>query len=151
MYKISTRTIEPQAIASIRTTCAPAEIGGTLRQIIPEVWGYLKQQGADAVGPPFTRFHGFADTAVELEAGFPVKATIDGDGRVEPGELPGGLVACTDHIGPYDKLPDAHDAIDAWIKENNHESNGLQWEVYWDDPGEVPPVSLRTELLWPIK
>ena len=61
-------------------------------------------------------------------------------------------MATTVHMGPYDRLPDAHDALHVWLRENARDSAGPQWEVYWTDPGLEPdPSKWKTELMWPIK
>lgn len=137
---------------AIRTTCRAVEIGGILREILPEVWGYVESHELKPVGPPFTRFYSYVDGVVDLEGGIPVENTADGEGRVKPSELPGGTVATTIHTGPYEKLPEAHDALHGWMREHKKESAGSQWEFYITDPGEEPdPARWKTELIWPIR
>lgn len=151
-YEIVVKELEPQPIVSIRTRCHAAEIGATLAAILPEVWAYLRKQNVYPIGPPFTRYHGYTENQVDIEGGMPVARALPGEGRVVAGELPGGTVATTVHLGPYEKLPEAHDALHLWIKENAKETAGPQWELYWTDPGKEPdPAKRRTELIWPIK
>jgi effector-binding domain-containing protein len=89
---------------------------------------------------------------VDIEGGMPVKTQLSGSGRIVAGELPGGKVATTIHTGPYEKLPEAHDALHAWIQEKDVTSAGPQWECYLTDPGKEPdPNKRQTELLWPIE
>jgi effector-binding domain-containing protein len=77
---------------------------------------------------------------------------LPGEGRIISGTLPGGPVATTVHLGPYDKLPDAHDALHIWLEEHHKHSAGPQWELYWTDPGLEPdPNKWKTELMWPIE
>jgi effector-binding domain-containing protein len=123
-----------------------------LQEILPEVWKYLQRSGVEPSGPPFTRYHGFKDDQVDLEGGMPVAKPVDGEGRVVPGELPGGMVVTTVHYGPYEKLPEAHDALHVWLRGQDKETNGPQWEFYWTDPGVEPdPYKRKTELVWPIR
>lgn len=151
-YEIELQEIEPQPVVSIRTTCKPAEIGPILGEILPEVFVYLDRNGIRPVGPPFTRYHGYTEENVDLEGGFPVAKPQPGAGRIESGELPGGTVARTIHLGAYEKLPEAHDALHRWIKEAGKEPVGPQWECYVTDPGKEPdPAKRKTELLWPVK
>jgi len=151
-YDIELKDLEPQAMVSIRTRCHAAEIGATLGELLPEVWAYLRKQGVYPSGPPFTRYHGFEDNQVDLEGGMPVSDPMPGEGRIVAGELPGGSVLSTIHMGPYEKLPEAHDALHVWIRENNMETAGPQWEFYWTDPGQEPnPKKRKTELIWPVK
>lgn len=151
-YEITVKELKPQPILSIRTKCRVAEIGPVLKEILPEVFSYLDKRGVRPSGPPFTRYHSYDGTQCELEAGFPVAELQSGEGNITAGELPGGAIASTVHVGPYEQLPNAHDAIDAWIHENKKNSRGPQWESYVTDPGREPdPFKRETELLWPIE
>jgi effector-binding domain-containing protein len=151
-YEIEIRTVTPQHVVSIRTKCHVAELGAMLSEILPEVWRYIRKSGVAPSGPPFTRYHGFDDDRVDIEGGLPVPMPLAGEGRIVAGTLPGGPVATTIHFGPYDKLPDAHDALHVWIHEQHKNSAGPQWELYWTDPGLEPdPSKWKTELMWPIE
>ena len=56
------------------------------------------------------------------------------------------------HVGPYDKLPEAHERIEAYLKENGLERRGAFWEEYWTDPGMEPdPSKWRTRIVTPVK
>ena len=108
--------------------------------------------GVYPVGPPFGRFHEYQPDHVSIEGGVPVAKPIVGSGRVSASELPGGQVAVTWHVGPYDTLSEAYSAFASWIKEQNREPGGASWEVYWTDPAEVPdPSTWKTELIWPLR
>jgi effector-binding domain-containing protein len=151
-YEIVVKEIDPQPVVSIRTKCHAAVIGSTLAEILPEVFRYLRKHDVWPSGPPFTRYHGFSETEVDIEGGMPVQTRLSGSGRIVAGELPGGRAVTTVHTGPYEKLPDAHDAVHAWIQEKKFTSAGPQWECYLTDPGKEPDPSKRqTELVWPIE
>jgi effector-binding domain-containing protein len=151
-YEIEVKDLKPQPTVSIRTRCKVAEIGPVLREILPEVFHYLDKKGVRPSGPPFTRYHDYDGTDCDIEAGFPVPDPQPGEGNVAAGELPGGEVLTTVHVGPYELLPEAHDVLDAWIRKNKKQSRGAQWESYITDPGTEPdPFKRETELLWPIE
>lgn len=148
-YEIIER--EAQPVASIRLKCKANEISATLAEIFPEVMQHLNATGAKMVGAPFSRYHSFGDTEVDLEAGIPVSKPFTEKGRVKNSELPAGKAVTAWHIGPYDKLGEAHKALSAWLTANKLESRGGPWEVYWTDPGMVPDSSKwRTQLFMPI-
>lgn len=141
-----------QRVASIRHITVPAEIGPTLGTLLPEVFAYLDGEGIKPSGPPFVRYHEFRPDRIDLEAGFPIAALPKPKGRVGIGELPGGRMATTTHIGPYETLNQAYDALIAWIKAQGHQVAGAPWDIYWTDPGQVPdPSQWRTEVRWPIQ
>ena len=66
-------------------------------------------------------------------------------------ELPGGEFAVRVHRGPYEELPVAYHALHAWVQEHGHEEAGAVREVYRNDPADVAPAELLTELLLPIR
>ncbi|MBD3334216.1 MAG: AraC family transcriptional regulator [Candidatus Eisenbacteria bacterium] len=150
-YKIEIKTIETQAMVSIRATTRPEDIGATLETILPEVWRHLQDLGMDPAGPPFTRYCEFEQDRVGLEAGFPVTTPLGSEGRIADGHLPGGKVAVTWHVGPFHRLREAYTALEAWLREERIDPTGPPWEVYWTDPGTEPdPDKLRTEIFLPI-
>jgi len=74
-----------------------------------------------------------------------------GDG-VRIDGLPGGEVAMTVHVGPYEGLGQASNAIQAWIGENSLTPAGAPWEVHITDPMATPSTAgWRTEVYWPVR
>lgn len=65
-------------------------------------------------------------------------------------ELPGGPMAWLTHRGSYEELGVAYHALHAWVQEHGHEPRGLVREVYLNDPADVPPEALLTELWLPV-
>jgi predicted transcriptional regulator YdeE len=59
---------------------------------------------------------------------------------------PAGTVATAVHIGPYNQMHPAHNAIHQWAKENNQPLAGPSWEIYghWTDD----PAALRTDIYY---
>ena len=61
-------------------------------------------------------------------------------GEVEVGSTPSGRAAHTIHIGPYDTLPAAFDAIRDWAAREDVRLGDTGWEVYGDwteDPNQL--------------
>lgn len=151
-YRIETKEVKPQPVMSARVTCRVGEVGPLLKQSLLEVYAHLEKHGARPNGPPFTRYHGYTGTQVDFEAGYPVAAPVPAGEGISAGELPGGTVVCTVHVGPHEDLPKAHDAIDVWMREKGKVSRGDQWEYYWTVPDEwTDRGTFKTELLWPVK
>lgn len=102
-------------------------------------------------GPAFTRYHGI-DEQIDLEVGFPVVEPVAGEGEIEAGELPGGAVIKTVHRGAYEGLMEAGDALDRWLRENDREARGPNWEVYPVHAGTADdPSELETDVVKPIR
>lgn len=92
------------------------------------------------------------DRRFEVEAGFPVTAPITASGEVHPSALPGGPVATTIHIGPYDEMEPAYRALAEWIAEHGGEPAGDAWENYFSGPVSQPdPATWRTEIVQPYR
>jgi len=110
-------------------------------------------------GPPFVRYHTFGETETDLETGVPVFEAAAGEGRIVPGELPGGAAISAWHLGSHDRLGEAYGRLDTRLKEHGREADGAAWEVYWwIDPGlELDPASWpapskwRTQLVQPTR
>jgi effector-binding domain-containing protein len=153
-YEIEEQTIDARHTATIRFTTPPGPaMGAKLAEVLPEVRKHLEDVGAQVTGAPFSLYRGMSNGTFDLEAGWPVAAPIEPSGRVLPGTLPGGNVAVTWHVGPYDTLGNAFMALDAWRKARGHASDGPDgaWEMYWSDPAEEPdPRKWRTEVVWPL-
>jgi effector-binding domain-containing protein len=152
VYQIETKEMQPQAILSIRATTTQAGLGEFFMRAYPEVLGFMQSKGVQPAGPPFARYFKFSDEEVDVEGGVPVSGTIDTAGDVVAGEIAGGRVASTMHLGPYEKLSEAYSAIEGFIKENGLKAAGPPMEIYWSDPQEEKnPSKLQTEVIWPIK
>jgi effector-binding domain-containing protein len=65
-------------------------------------------------------------------------------------ELPGGAFAHLLHEGPFETLGLAYHALHAFAQERGHERRGPMREIYVNDPAEVPPEEIRTEVWLPI-
>jgi len=57
-----------------------------------------------------------------------------------------GEVAMAVHVGPYDQLRRAHDAIHAWRAETGRAFAGTSWEIYGD--GSDDPSKLETTVCY---
>jgi effector-binding domain-containing protein len=151
-YEVSSQERAPQPAAVCAATLAVDELPAWLGTALGTVAGYLPAHRSFPVGPPFARYHRLADGRFDVEAGFPVPATIEDSVQVHPVLLPGGSVASTVHVGPYDEMVPGYHALEAWITERGGELAGDPWEVYLSDPGAQPdPATWRTEIVQPYR
>lgn len=128
-----------------------AELKDAFMQLLPATFQYVTSHGGQPLGPPFGRYHHFEPEKVDLEAGIVVKTPMAAGMGVSPGEIPGGLYASVEHVGPYEQLMNAWQAIGDYISANNLQIIGAPLELYWTDPGEEPdPSKWRTEIVYPI-
>lgn len=151
-YMIETRMLVEQDTAVEYATLTAVEIGPWLQRAFGEVATYLERKGAGPAGLAFARYHPTGDGRFEVEAGFPASTPTNGEGDVEPSDLPAGPAAVTVHIGPYDTIEPAHAALRNWVREQHGEPVGDAWEVYSSDPDvDHDPASRRTEVVQPYR
>jgi AraC family transcriptional regulator len=73
------------------------------------------------------------------------------DGLVEQ-RVPGGRYACTTHLGPYTQLGDTWARfMGQWLPQSGERlGDGVTYEIYVNNPTEVPPEKLHTDLYVPL-
>lgn len=150
-YDIRAIELEPVQTAVVRGRVPVDDISTWLPAAYNEVFRVLAQQAIKPIGPPFARYV-LGSGVFEMEAGAPVGVPVRADGRVQPGDLPGGRAASTTHVGPYDALGDAVAALTAWIRSEGAEPTGAHWEIYYSDPVLEPdPSRFRTTVVMPLQ
>ncbi len=135
-YEIHATEASPLPTAVMRTTLDVGEVGPWLTQVYSTVAAVLAAQGTAPAAPPFARYQILEHGRFDVEAGFPVSTSIAPEGEVFPSSLPGGSVATTTHVGPYDELESAYSALESWVSEHGGEPAGDPWESYLNDPGD---------------
>jgi effector-binding domain-containing protein len=83
-----------------------------------------------------------------MHADFGVEVTREfaGSGEVRPVRTPGGEAAVVRHVGPYDRLAEAHRAIHEWVRESGRAPAGTSWEIYGD--WNEDPAKLETWVMY---
>jgi effector-binding domain-containing protein len=153
-YEVTTRELAPQPMISIRTHTPIAKMPEVFGQAFGEMFGYLGEIGVGPAGAPFAVYHDteMKEDDVDVEICVPVAEQVGSRGQVSASELPGGLAACTLHVGPYSEVGPAYQALMTWIQEHGHEIAGPSHEVYLVSFGQTQdPAQFRTEIVFPIR
>jgi effector-binding domain-containing protein len=119
---------------------------------LPEVFGWLAARGIAPAGPPFFRYLVIdMEHELDVEAGVPVAAPVDGEGEVLADVLPAGRYAVTTHVGHPDELIAVTGAFldratAAGLSWDATETDrGTRWgcrlEVLHTDPAEEPDMN----------
>ncbi len=115
---------DAQPYAAIKSLATMQELGTVLPGFIPEVAGWLAQRGTAPSGAPFFKYNVIdMERQLEVEVGWPITSSLDGDERVLVGVLPAGRYAVALHHGHPDGLIDAVAALLNWA-----ENQGLVWD-----------------------
>jgi effector-binding domain-containing protein len=107
--------------------------------------------GVQPSGPPFVAFHSMDMQDLDIEIGFPFAQELKGEGEVLAGEIPGGKAAVCLHVGPYDQLRAAYEALQKWMEANGYTSSGVAYEFYRNDPQSTPAAELQTQVVFPLR
>jgi effector-binding domain-containing protein len=152
MYSVDHHILAEQRTAVVRGKVSLAELAGFMAHAYGTVAAHLELLGVPMAGMPYARYRHLGDGEYEVEAGFPVEAEIAAEGEVEPSTLPAGPAAATWHVGPYDHIGPAYEALAEWVERHGGVIEAEAWEVYYSDPLEQPdPATWRTELVQPYR
>jgi len=140
-----------QPTLSIRTTTSIKELPNELGRAYGAIGQYLGQMGEQPTGAPYAAYFTFDMESMDIEIGFPVKSTLPGQDEIQSGEIPAGKVAQCLYTGPYNKIEPAYNALTAYVEEQGYEATGVAYEFYLNDPGEVEPEQLLTQIVFRLK
>jgi effector-binding domain-containing protein len=112
---------------------------------------YLTETGQIPTGMPFATYYNMDMQHMDVEAGFPVAEALPARGEIQPSLIPGGKFISTIHVGPYDSIEPAYNALAEWANQNGVEPTGIAYEYYLNDPTQDPPVPAETEVRFSLK
>ncbi|MDC0738091.1 GyrI-like domain-containing protein [Cognatishimia sp. SS12] len=113
-----------------------------------QAFAALGSAGITATSPPITVYTEMPGEKMTFRCGFFVSAD-DADKATEAAacaSIPAGDALYAQHVGPFSDLNQTHGAIWAHAKASGLASAMPVWEIYLDDPNEVEPEALRTEV-----
>jgi len=150
--------IEPEIIeradqhyAAIRANVPIQGLAG-LGPRLGEVFDWIAARGIAPAGPPFFKYNVIdMEHELQMEAGVPVAAAVDGDDAIVTGVLPGGRYVTLTHTGHPDGLAAVTGELLDWaenrdLKWDTDETSGFErWvsrlEFYLTDPSEQPDMN----------
>ena len=148
-YEFVTETVAAHPLAAVRRRVMIGEVSTSWRPALDRVWAFLRSNGSLRTDGHnvFVYHHPAAlDLPMEVDFGVQVVGAFAGDGEVVSRQTPAGPVASTLHIGPYERLGDAHSAIHSWRAAHGRSFAGISWEIYgdWNDD----PAKLEVRVLY---
>ena len=131
--------------AVIRETTTWERFPTLWRELLDEVWGYVRGAGVQAGRNVMLYLDDVPNVEVGVELEGPFAAP---SGRVVASALPEGRAATTVARGAPspEGIAAAHGAVVNWCDANGHTRTGVRWEVYdhWRDD----PDSFETAVYW---
>jgi len=150
-YEISVRDVPSQWIVSVRRQMTVPELPAFFGEAYGRIFTRLADLDVEAVAPPFAIYHQFGPGEVDAEAGVPVGRRVSATAPLKVRKLAATTVARTVHVGPYEELGQAYEALTDWIADHGRQAAGPVRERYLNGPGEdVPPTAYMTEIEMPI-
>jgi AraC family transcriptional regulator len=154
--EVSLEEIKPQIVLGIRRKGAYKEIPEMLKAL----FAYAKEKGITLSGAPVFVCHEkdldeacMADKAglADLEACFPVAKRARGKGEISCYTLEGASMAKIVHKGPYEECGPSYQKLFDYAATSGRKISGPIREVYLNDPMEVKPDEILTEICLPVK
>jgi effector-binding domain-containing protein len=140
---VNLQIVHPRKLAAVRREVAPGAVGSAWRPALDKVWEFIRSHpGLRTDGHNIFLYHHPTQPGAPIlcDFGVEVTRTFETAGAVYATETPGGEAAVAVHRGPYDRMNEAHDAIQKWMASNRRESAGHSWEIYGDptpDPADT--------------
>lgn len=148
-YQVQLKEVSPQKVVCVGGKAAMENIGQEMGKVYGQIFQYLGSQKTAPAAPPLAVYYSPSGQEIDFEACVPVAEGVSGKGEIEVKELAGGQMASVMHLGPYDGLGRAYDALVQWMTKEGYEAAGPPREVYLvGAPND--PSDYKTEILWPV-
>jgi effector-binding domain-containing protein len=141
--------VEPFAYCAIAYTGPLSDVSGAVGQLIQEMQG---QNLFSAIRGPMVGIFPLApseSTDLSWEIGFIVTAQAEPQAPLIKKVWEHPTVASIVHVGPYEKSGETIDKLMAWMKTEGYVANGPLMERYLNNPMQVSPEALKTEIWIP--
>ena len=148
--QVHIQTVPARKLAAVRRQVHIGQIASTWRPALDKVWYFLRQNpGLRTDGHNIFLYHhpDQPESPMDIDFGVEVTRAFPPSGEVGLVETPAGKVATAVHIGPYDQLGRAHDAIHAWVARYRMSFAGKSWEIYGDWSDDITKLETRVEYL----
>jgi len=146
--RLEASTSRPLAV--VRRRASVQELPRVVPEACGTVWNVIRAQQIAGAGRHIAIYW---DGQINLDVGVELLAPFGGHGEVVDEPPPAGTVATTVHLGPYNRLSEAHRAICQWCAQHGHSLAGPNWEIYdhWKNEWNNDPTKIRTEVYYLVK
>lgn len=157
MSEVTVVELGSQRVLGMRRKGAYREIA----VMLPGVFEFAFSKNVQIAGYPVFLCHEITpeevqkadnDGNADIEVAVPISGSVEitGNEEIREYELPGGKMAKIVHKGPYEECSPTYEKLFSWITEEGKRIIGPIREVYLNDPREVPPEEILTEIYAPL-
>ena len=154
-YDVIIKEIAPEHLASTRGTYPIAQLPEVMGREFGRIMGALQAEGIQPSGGVLAVYHGWTEETVDVELAATIRGVFfpqDAKRGVKPSMVPGGKVLFTVHVGHYDQIAAAYEAMQEHARVNGLELADMMWERYLTDPAVEPDLNKHvTEVYWPLR
>ena len=152
-YAVKIETPPARKVAFLRHVGSYTECGPMFQKLMQ--WAFsnnIMKQGTQLIGVS----HDDPDVTDESKIRFDCCVTVDdsfaGEGDIQVQTIEGGEYAILTHQGPYTELAPAYRWLfGVWLPASGREARNLPpYEIYHNNPQEVPPEELLTDIYVPL-
>lgn len=145
-YDVRLERLDSLPIAVIQRQARKSELSRLVPELCGQVWKVVRAQHAKG-GRHVAMYW---DGSIRLEVGVELDGPFIERDDVVRSATPAGGVAWTTHLGPYQGLGAAHDAVRKWCEANQHKLAGPSWEIYghWLPEWNAAPERIRTDVFY---
>jgi effector-binding domain-containing protein len=149
---VNVQAVRPRKLAAVRREVAPGAVGSAWEPALGKVWEFIRSHPVLRTdGHNIFLYHHPTHPGAPIlcDFGVEVTRTFKTAGEVYALETPAGEAAVAVHRGPYNRLKEAHNAIEQWMVANRRESAGHSWEIYGDPRPD--PADTETTVMYLLK
>jgi effector-binding domain-containing protein len=151
-YEVQELSWESKTYYGKRTKLEFAKMAEYIGKTYGEIGEILKKTKTEAIGAPKTLYFSF-DAKTMVTDFAPVMEVANGTKLkgLDIFETPAGKALLIDYYGPYDKSAQAHDAMDAYMKEKGLSQLVVVEEYITDPMTEKDPAKWLTKIYYLVK
>jgi effector-binding domain-containing protein len=130
-----------------------------IAQLLPRIYEYVISKKAQFAGSPKFLCHEITvdevikadqEGTADIELAIPIFGTIEETDDIKCYELAGGTMAKIFHKWFYQDCKPTYEKLYSWIEQQGKQIKSPIREVYLNDPNEVSPEEILTEIYAPI-
>lgn len=151
-YEVQEKDVPEMLVASVTRTASIATIGKEIQEAFSTLMAVIAPVGFGQ-GMPGTICRELGDERTDgtWEIFLPVARPFEAPEGIEVKTHAAAHVAFATHVGRYDEVWRAHDAVAGWVREHGRPMVGPPRELYLNDPREAGEDHAITEVQVPIR